>query len=698
MLGIRALRQEKVAGTIVAVLAGIAAPVSAQTLNLYGNPGLIDMPSAEQLPDGELSITYGQVGDSKRTSIGFQMLPRVHGTIRLSEITDAPGQKSTARGFDLSFQLVEEDGWLPGVALGFRDLLGDGPYGAEYIVASKEVVDGLTLTGGIGWGRLGSSGTLGEIFGDRGPVTDPPGQLQFDSYFQGEAAFFGGVAWDTPIDGVRLLAEYSSDEYEPESNGGFDRKSDFNFGVAYAPNDYLQASAAWMYGSSFGFQFTIRGNPKKPLMPQDLGAGPSPVVARAPDAPRNTGWETNTEGKQQLIDTLGEALAADGIIIEEARLTGTQVDLYLNNTQIQRRPKAIGRVTRLLALAMPPSVETFNITLLNDGLPVTTATINRSDVEAQVDRPNASLASWETTELSAAQARLTGGDVFRRPISPRFSWGIGPSIPVNLLDVDDGFRPDIQINASASYQFTRGLSVTGELSAFLIGTDQKTESTSSSPLPRVRSDSDLYYSGRDIDIERLTADYVTKFRPALYGRLTGGILERMFTGVSAEVLYAPTDLPVALGSEINYVRQRDIDDPFALQDYDVWTGHASVYWDTGYRGIEAQLDAGRYLAGDWGATFGLSRRFNNGWEVRGFFTRTDVSFDDFGDGSFAKGIELTLPLRWGVPFETKSEASIAVMPVENDGGARLDVDGRLYDRVRELDRASLRDGWSAFWQ
>ena len=48
------------------------------------------------------------------------------------------------------------------------------------------------------------------------------------------------------------------------------------------------------------------------------------------------------------------------------------------------------------------------------------------------------------------------------------------------------------------------------------------------------------------------------------------------------------------------MRQRDFDSGFEFLDYEVTTGHASLYWDMG-RGYEGRVDAGRYLAGDWGA-------------------------------------------------------------------------------------------------
>lgn len=684
-----------------AALAILAAPATAQTYNLYGTPGLIDMPSAEMMPDAQLGATFSLFDDTSRTNVGFQILPRIHGTLRVGTITDQPdGSETSFQGFDLRFQLLEEDGMLPAVALGFRDFLGDGPYGAEYLVATKTVADSIKLTGGVGFGRLGGVGGVSNPFGldDRPGPTDPAGRLQTGRYFHGDAGFFGGVEWATPIDGLTLKAEYSSDAYEAEEAGGFDRKSPFNFGLTYEATENLLASAYYMYGSTVGAQLTFTGNPRKPLAPQDLGSGPAPVRTRADDAPRGTGWANMPQNRDKLISALADALEPDGIVIEEARITGTEVDLYISNTRMHRDPKAIGRVARILSLAMPPSVETFRITLMSGDLAVTTAEIARSDMEAQVDRPGAGLSSWQTTRLTDARASLEGPGTWQRPRESRFSWAIGPSLPLNLLDTNDGFRPDLLINGVASYRIARGLSVTGEVSRFLVGTDQKTESTSDSTLPHVRSDSDLYYSGRDVDLDRLTADWVFQPAPAVYGRVSAGILERMFTGVSGEVLYAPVNSDIAVGGELNYVKQRDIDDPFALQDYDVVTGHASLYWDTGYNGLEAQLDAGRYLAGDWGATVSLSRRFRNGWDVRGYVTRTDVSVDDFGDGSYAKGFQITIPLGWSLPFETRYDSTISLLPTESDGGARLDVRGRLYERIRDLDRRSLEDGWSAFWQ
>jgi len=187
-------------------------------------------------------------------------------------------------------------------------------------------------------------------------------------------------------------------------------------------------------------------------------------------------------------------------------------------------------------------------------------------------------------------------------------------------------------------------------------------------------------------------------RDGPYARGSIGYLETVCGGVSGEVLWKEPGRDWGLGLEVNYVAQRDFDMLFGFQDYDVATGHASLYWDTNWNGMEFQLDAGRYLAGDWGGTFSLTRRFANGWEVGGFFTLTDVPFDEFGEGSFDKGLRLRIPLRWGVPFESRSAFTTTIRPLTRDGGARLNIDRRLYEFVRDLDRDGLREDWGNFWK
>ena len=112
----------------------------------------------------------------------------------------------------------------------------------------------------------------------------------------------------------------------------------------------------------------------------------------------------------------------------------------------------------------------------------------------------------------------------------------------------------------------------------------------------------------------------------------------------------------------------------------------------------AQVDAGRYLAGDWGATFSLDRQFSNGWKVGAYFTLTDMPFDEFGEGSFDKGIRLSIPFEWALGTPSRNQSAAELRSLERDGGARLKVDGRLFEWVEEGHGDAFANRWGKFWR
>jgi hypothetical protein len=171
----------------------------------------------------------------------------------------------------------------------------------------------------------------------------------------------------------------------------------------------------------------------------------------------------------------------------------------------------------------------------------------------------------------------------------------------------------------------------------------------------------------------------------------------MFGGMSGELLWKPSGAHFGLGAEVNYAKQRDFDQLFGFRNYSVVTGHVSAYWEWD-NGFEAQIDAGRYLAGDIGATFTLNRTFNNGWKVGAFFTLTDMPFSDFGEGSFDKGIMFSMPLSWGIGNATRQTVNTVIRPLTRDGGARLKIENRLYPMVTAVDDRAVKSTWGRVWR
>jgi hypothetical protein len=241
-----------------------------------------------------------------------------------------------------------------------------------------------------------------------------------------------------------------------------------------------------------------------------------------------------------------------------------------------------------------------------------------------------------------------------------------------------------------------GLLFSGAIQQPVYGTLDQSTRISDSILPHVRSDSALYAKAPGPGVPYLTAEYFDRPGEDLYSRLSFGLLEPMFGGLSGEILWAPAGKPYALGAELNYAVQRDFDG-FGFQDYDVMTSHVSGYYDFG-KGFAGQVDAGRYLAGDWGSTFTLTRHFGNGFQVGAFFTLTDVSFDDFGEGAFDKGILISVPLTWITGQPSQQSAGLTIRPILRDGGARLSVRNRLYELTRPEREAASGEGWGRFWR
>ena len=94
-----------VACGLIATSQAVAQQSAAPSHNVYGVPGLIDMPSAETSPDANLSTTVATFGDTTRTSLTFQITPRLSGSFRYSAVQNFNSPASVGgRYYDRSFE------------------------------------------------------------------------------------------------------------------------------------------------------------------------------------------------------------------------------------------------------------------------------------------------------------------------------------------------------------------------------------------------------------------------------------------------------------------------------------------------------------------------------------------------------------------------------------------------------------------
>lgn len=90
------------------------------------------------------------------------------------------------------------------------------------------------------------------------------------------------------------------------------------------------------------------------------------------------------------------------------------------------------------------------------------------------------------------------------------------------------------------------------------------------------------------------------------------------------------------------------------------------------------LKGGRFLAGDSGINFDFSRRFKSGLRIGAFFSKTDISKLEFGEGSFDKGFYFHLPIEMFFESYSKVNTSWGLRPLTRDGASYLNHSHHLW--------------------
>lgn len=691
-----------------ACIVGTAAWAQETTYTLYGTPGLIEMPTAQSAPDAELTASLGLFRQQQRSNFSFQLTPRLSGTFRYTGIPNVYGAGSDGtfdRSFDLRYRALDEGQfgpWFPAVAIGLQDFMGTGKLSSEYIVASKSITPKIIATAGLGWGRFGTrngfTNPLGVI--DPSLETRPAldfgvgGEISTNQFFKGDAAFFGGVTWQYS-DKLTLKAEYSSDAYVRENaNGTIDSKSPLNFGVSYNWRPDVTLDMAYLYGSELALGVTLDLNPRNRMFTSGTEKSPVPVRVRGTSSAAAASWGATAATPANI--SLQAAMAAEDIRLLGLSIDGNVARVRYANNKFRSEAQGLGRVARIMTQTMPDDISRFVLEPTQAGMALSATTIQRRDMETL---ENTALAAEGMRQRSQTVDAAGPAPAAVPSITPAFTWGLAPYFQLVVFNGDAPVQADVGAELRGRYEITPNMVLSGGVRQSILGERELAEVTENpNSYPNVRTDGAEYgIDGKPV-ITDLTLSHYGRPAANLYSRATVGYLEQMYGGVSGEVLWKPVDSRLALGAEVNYARQRETDMLFGFQDFDTVTAHLSAYYafDNGFHG---QVDVGRYLAGDWGATFALDREFENGWKVGAYFTLTDMPFEEFGEGSFDKGIRVTVPTDFFLGNASRREVKTKLSSLTRDGGARLNVDGRLYDVVRDGHTAgSMGDTWGRFWR
>ncbi len=287
---------------------------------------------------------------------------------------------------------------------------------------------------------------------------------------------------------------------------------------------------------------------------------------------------------------------------------------------------------------------------------------------------------------------------FSDPNYRRFIWDIHPFMRQSVFDPDNPFFVGLGIGADASVEIGRGLWLGASASIMIFDTFSDIDRESDSVLPHVRSDVARYLKEGRYGFDSLQSSYYFKLGREVYGRATAGYLEEMFAGVGGEVLYRPFQQRWAIGLNLWAVQQREYERLFGLLDYQTITGHATFYYETPWNDISLRFHVGRYLAKDYGYTFEAVRTFATGVQVGAWFTITNVSAEQFGEGSFDKGIMIRIPMEWALPYGSRSVFNLDLRPIQRDGGQMLRGNAQLYDMTQSSSYGETMRQWNSVFR
>ncbi len=660
------------------------------SLMVHGGTGLIQTPTSRMLAEGDLRLNYTDNDEYRFWSATLQLFPWMQTTVRYTDVrtrlySPFPGfsgdQTLKDKGIDVKFRLLEESYYLPELSVGFRDFGGTGFFESEFIGLSKQAGN-FNFHVNMGWGYLGTTGNVSNPFCEAsdsycdrpGGFTGNGGKIDYQRFFKGPASLFGGIEYQTPWEPLRLKLEYEGNNYINDRAGSLTQDSKWNFGANYSWNDF-DFSLNYQRGNTIGFGVSYNFN-LHTLSQIKVDKPPRPL--------------SNDKNEFGVTDINSQRLTQDlyyqaGFALSTSHIKDNEVTIFGQQTSYRYEDEATERVGRILASELPESVDTYRIVNTAGSVPMVETVVDAQEFKRQ--------ARYETLEPNLAES-YKREDISQDSLdhyNPKNTSGFFTGIEAFWIQTfgnpEEFYLYQAGVMVNGGYSFDGKTSVAGTIKANLLQNFDKfnfTTDRAPSTLPRVRTNIREYVSGSDITMENLYLHWNDRIAENLYAQVYGGYLETMYGGVGGELLYRPVDSNLAFGFDINYVQQRSWDNDLDFFDYKVLTGHANVFWQPEFLpDTLLTVKVGQYLAKDKGVTIDFAKRFDSGIVVGAYAAITNVSSEEYGEGSFTKGFYLSIPFDLFSLKPAKGSGKIPWIPISRDGGQALNRPIELFGTTNE---------------
>ncbi|MDV6328061.1 YjbH domain-containing protein [Idiomarina sp. Sol25] len=661
--------------------------------NNFGSVGLMQNPTARMAKEGEVALSYSDMQEYYRYTVNMQVLPWLEATAfynrmpnkKYSDVPDFSGDTIyTDKGFDIKFRLWKEGYWLPEVSAGFRDFSGTGFFDSEFVVANKRFGP-LDVSLGLGFGRLGTYDDVSNPFCEvsdefcerKGGYGGEGGTVDADRWFTGEAAFFGGVEYQTPWEPLSLKVEYEGNDYSTDRPGvTITPESRWNFGANYQVTDWFDMQVSYERGNTLMFSINLRTN-FNTLDQIKVKEEKTPPQKPANESFADVNWQSMSSKMRQQ----GAFSAAHFY-----KNSDEEVTLFAHHRRYRDSDEANDRAARIMAAELPESVKTYNLVDMTLFDPNVNSRVDADAFKRRINNADPGKSVDETAELFT---RLDSPDMpsdadGKWMLNPDYSfdtgYGLKPFLQQDFGSPENFYTYQLGVYAFGRRWLTDNLELFGEAGFNLATNYDEFNFLDGGPaqLPEVRTNIRRYVRN-DVWLERAQLTYFKRLGQDWFSMAYAGYLERMFGGAGAEVLYRPIDSPWSFGMNVNRVRQRNFTGGSGFLDYEVTTGFASVYYQMPWLSdTMLQLDVGQFLAGDKGVNVTMQKRFDSGVTVGAFAAFTDVSSEEYGEGSFTKGFFVNIPFDLMSVRPSRERVGISWTPLMRNGGQQLRRQSTLY--------------------
>ena len=618
--------------------------------NNHGSVGLINAPTARFFDAGVHGFTFYDGTPDQKIILTASPFDWMEGSVFYTNVQDRPycpeveiydfcKQDLKDKGFNLKLR-VKEEGLLPAIAIGFYDFAGTGLYSSEYVVASYGI-DKFDMHFGLGWGQLNGSNYkirnpltyFSDQFKDR-PSSNKAGGGQFDlqKYFSSmNTSPFFGISYSFSDS---ILLKFEKDTINTSGTGNSElvydkRSSNFSYGIDYSVNENFTIGASYERGNYLSLRFVYKNDPKRSIKKYKYRPGEA----------------LESDNKYtKLIKNLENNGIGVNKITEGARSIGLDLTQFVHQ-DIRFIESIIDEASQ-------------------------DAGINKN---IKKDLKIASLDAYsEIDDDFEKNSKL----IYERNTSRRLDSKTRIKLKPFLASREEFFKGAILLENDSEYIISDNLFFTTNLKYSLADNFDDLRFAPVDTYPaQVRSDIKQYLKNMDkgILLGRAQFDYHVTPKPNHHLQFTAGILEDMFSGYGLEYLFYKQNTNYAFGFEAFDARKRDYNWGFGLLDYENKIINANFYYrNYGLIPFDMKISAGEYLAGDIGATLEFSRTFDNGVRFGAFATSTNVSAEQFGEGSFDKGIFFNIPIYTDM-------ISYTWRPLTKDPGAKLTRKHNLHD-------------------